>query len=88
MTTRQQLFIRLSSLEEAIELIYKKIPPKPVGVEEIPLENALNRVLAENVYSPISYPPYPRSIVDGYAVRANDVVKAWEDHPIKLQVKG
>ena len=88
MTTRQQLFIRLSSLEEAIELIYKKIPPKPVGVEEIPLENALNRVLAEDVYSPISYPPYPRSIVDGYAVRADDVVKAWEDHPIKLRVKG
>lgn len=88
MPTSQQLFMKLSGLDEAIELIHKKIPPKPVGVEEIPLENALNRVLAENVYSPISYPPYPRSTVDGYAVRADDVVGAWEDHPIKLRVIG
>lgn len=84
----QQLFIRLVSLEEAKELIEKRIPPKPLGIEEIVLEEALGRVLAEDIYSPISYPPYPRSIVDGYAVRSSDVARAWEDNPVELRVKG
>ncbi len=85
---RQQLFIKLTSLEEAWRLIEERIPPKPLGVEEVLIEDSLNRVLAEDVYSPISYPPYPRSIVDGYAVRVDDVRNAWEDRPVELVLKG
>ncbi len=85
---RQQLFIKLTSLEEAWRLIEKRIPPKPLGVEEVLIEDSLNRVLAEDVYSPISYPPYPRSIVDGYAVRVDDVRNVWEDRPVELVLKG
>ncbi len=85
---RQQLFIRLTSLEEAWKLVWEHIPPKPLGVEEAFIEDAFNRVLAEDIYSPISYPPYPRSIVDGYAVRIDDVRNAWEDRPVELLFKG
>lgn len=39
---------------------------------QIPLEKALNRFLAEDVFSPISMPPLPNSAMDGYAIDAND----------------
>ncbi len=85
---RQQLFIKLTSLEEAWKLVEERIPPKPIGIEEVLIEDSLNHVLAEDVHSPISYPPYPRSIVDGYAVRVDDVRNAWEDRPVELVLKG
>jgi len=40
--------------------------------EEIPLENALNRILAQDVLSSIDMPPFPKSAMDGYALRADD----------------
>jgi len=40
--------------------------------EEIPLENALNRILAQDVLSAIDMPPFPKSAMDGYALRADD----------------
>ncbi len=44
-----------------------------LGVETIPLEHALRRVLAEEVYSNRDHPPYDVSAMDGYAVRAADL---------------
>ncbi len=85
---RQQLFIELLSIEDAWRRILEEVPPKPLGVEEVLLEEALGRVVAEDIYSPINYPPYPRSIVDGYAVRSSDVASAWESSPVRLKVKG
>jgi len=40
--------------------------------EEISLENALNRILAQDVLSAIDMPPFPKSAMDGYALRADD----------------
>ena len=42
-------------------------------VETVPLESALFRVLAEKAEAQISVPPFPRSMMDGYAVRAEEV---------------
>ncbi|MGE5578870.1 MAG: gephyrin-like molybdotransferase Glp [Bacillota bacterium] len=49
--------------------------------EEVDLLSALGRVLAEDVVSPEDVPPYPRSTVDGYAVRAADTFGATEALP-------
>src|SRR6201987_3612301 len=46
-----------------------------VGVletESVPLREALGRVLAHDIVSDRDYPPFDRSIRDGYAVRAAD----------------
>lgn len=40
--------------------------------EEIDFEEALNRVLAEDVYATEPVPPFRASIKDGYAVKASD----------------
>lgn len=40
--------------------------------EPLPLSRAAGRVVAEDVHAPFDVPPYARSMMDGYAVRAAD----------------
>ncbi len=43
------------------------------GVERVPLTAALDRVLAEDIVSPINVPAHDNAAMDGYAVRAADL---------------
>ena len=52
------------------------------------IEESLGRLLASNVYSPIDLPYYPRSLVDGCAVRSIDTKHADESHPVSLTYSG
>lgn len=81
-------FRRLVSIEEALSEIYKHFAPTPLGVEEIPLSSAHGRVLARDIQANIDVPPFDRSAMDGYAVRAADTVGADEWSPVVLKVKG
>jgi molybdopterin molybdotransferase len=56
--------------------------------EQIPLDQALNRVVAEAVVSREDLPPFSRSTMDGYAVRARDTFGASEGLPALLEVVG
>jgi molybdopterin molybdotransferase len=51
-------------------------------------EAALGRVLAEPVAAATSLPPWDNSAMDGYAIRAADVVGAAEGDPVRLVVVG
>lgn len=44
----------------------------PLGAERVSLENALNRVLAEDIQSLCAMPPFDNSAMDGYAVASDD----------------
>ena len=46
---------------------------EPLAAERRPLHEALDRVLAEDVASPIDLPPWDNSAMDGYAVRSADM---------------
>jgi putative molybdopterin biosynthesis protein len=82
------MFRKLLTLDEAKSIIRRYFKPKPLGVEEIPLLEAYNRVLAENVTATLEIPPFNRSTVDGYAVKAEDTFGAEENKPIKLKICG
>ena len=82
------MFRRLLSLDEAKNVLQRHLKPKPLGVEEIPLLEAHNRVLAEDVTATLDVPPFNRSTVDGYAVKAEDTFGAEENKPISLKVCG
>jgi len=84
----RKLFHKLSSIDDVISKLSKYLELKPKGIEYVNLDEALNRVLAEDVYSPLDYPPFDRSEVDGYAVRAEDTYGADEEHPIRLKLIG
>jgi molybdopterin molybdotransferase len=54
--------------------------------EPVALREALGRVLARDVVSPVSLPLWDNASMDGYAVRAADVQGASADSPIRLRV--
>jgi len=70
--------------DEAARRIVGALHPLPV--ESVALREALDRVLAEAVYSPIAVPAWDNSAMDGYAVRAADVAGASADRPVILHV--
>jgi len=82
------VFRKLISLDEAKRILEQSFSPKPVGVERVSLSEAHNRVLAEDVVAPTDVPPFSRSTVDGYAVRAADTFGADEDRPVVLKLCG
>ncbi|MBL8830283.1 MAG: molybdopterin molybdotransferase MoeA [Planctomycetaceae bacterium] len=60
------------TVEQALQLVIENTRPLPRV--EVPLLEALGRVLAEDVASDIDSPPYDKSVVDGYAVQTADFV--------------
>lgn len=58
----------------------------PLEVERVGLLDALDRVLAEDIVSPINVPPHNNSAMDGYAVRAEDIQGASKTSPVRLKV--
>lgn len=58
----------------------------PARAERLSLDDALGRVLAADVTSPIAVPPFANAQMDGYAVRAADLAAADADHPVSLPV--
>lgn len=59
-----------------------------VGVEKIPVKQALNRVLAEDISAPHDIPGFDRSTMDGFAVRAASTFGASEGSPAYLTITG
>ncbi|ASJ12943.1 molybdenum cofactor synthesis domain-containing protein [Thermococcus thioreducens] len=79
-------FLKVVPLEKALEVI-DSFPLEP-QVESVPLSEALGRVLAEDIASPVDVPPFDRATVDGYAIRAEDTFMASESEPVRLKVIG
>jgi molybdopterin molybdotransferase len=60
----------MKSVDEALELVLNGL--EPLGAERAPLAEAAGRVAAEPAVSAVDLPPFDRSAMDGYAVRAAD----------------
>ncbi len=74
----------MQSVADAVQRILARVAP--LSAERVPLREALGRVLAEDVRSPITLPHWTNSAMDGYAVRGADVLGASEGAPVELPV--
>jgi putative molybdopterin biosynthesis protein len=83
-----KMFRKLMTFDEAKRAISKQLKPKALGEEEISLLEGYNRILKEDIASTLDIPPFNRSTVDGYAVKAEDTFGAEENQPAKLKVCG
>jgi molybdopterin molybdotransferase len=79
--------VRMLTVEEALTSVLASAGG-PLGVETVPVEDALGRVAAEPLVAASSLPPWPNSAMDGYAIRATDVAGATEPDPVRLAVIG
>ena len=59
-----------------------------LSAEKIPVEESLHRVLAEEIISSVNLPEFPRSTVDGFALKAKDTYGVSEKNPGIVRVVG
>jgi len=72
--------------DEALRTILSTVLPLPE--EDVALAHALGRVTATTVVADEDAVPFPRSAMDGYAVRASEYALAMQDRPIEVPVAG
>ena len=69
-------------VSKAIELIDRNV--STLGAERVGIDKASGRILAEDIFADSDPPPFDRSQMDGYAVRAGDT----KDAPVTLKLVG
>lgn len=80
-------FKLLISREEAVKAILDSVEPIN-RTESIPIEKAVNRVLARDLVANMDIPPFDRAAMDGYAVKAEDTYGASDFNPKTLRLVG
>ena len=73
------------SIEQEMEQILQYTPVIN-ETEEVELNKAGGRILAQDMVAEFNNPPFDRSPVDGYACKAEDLAGASSEHPVKLKV--
>ena len=79
------MFFKVKTTEEVLELVQGF---QPVGEETVSLDRAFGRVLSRDIVSLEDLPGFPRTSVDGYAIRAKDSFGATESLPALLEIVG
>jgi molybdopterin molybdotransferase len=72
------------SVNDALKIVLDGV--EVLDVENVPLLDALHRVLARPVKANDDLPPFPNSSMDGYAVVAADLQDVRSDRPVLLNV--
>jgi putative molybdopterin biosynthesis protein len=80
----QEQFLQVLDRDEAERRFRAAINLTPCGIETVPLDAALGRVLSAHVVSLVDVPFFDRSNVDGFAVVAQDTFGASEEAPRSL----
>jgi molybdopterin molybdotransferase len=76
MLARLKGFEKLTNVDDALQSFLRQLKPERLDSEQVPLNEALGRVTAENIRAKYNLPPFDRSAVDGYALRAKDTFGA------------
>ncbi|SHK10128.1 molybdopterin molybdochelatase [Bradyrhizobium lablabi] len=82
----QDQFLTILSREEAMARFDAALFPRALPSEQRRLADAQGCVLAQDIVAPIDVPPFDRSNVDGFAVRAADLSKAGEAAPVRVML--
>lgn len=78
--------LKVDTLEQAREKLMRAVGEDWGKSCRVPVTEALDRILAEDVYGVLDIPGFRRSMVDGYAVQAKDTMGAGESIPVFLRV--
>ncbi len=84
---KQQQFLDVIDRDEAERRFHEALRPTALGSETVALENALGRILAEDIVAHVDVPSFDRSNFDGFAVRANDTFGAQESDARQLSLQ-
>ena len=81
-------FLALLPPAQALDVLFKHLPPHRPTAHIVDTTAALGCVTASEILSPEPLPAFPRSAVDGYAVKAADTYGASDALPAYLKLVG
>lgn len=73
-------------MDEALQTWLNVLKVETCSDTTVPLNKALNRVLATDLIATYDLPPFDKSAVDGYALKAKDTTGATQFKPVTLQL--
>lgn len=79
-------FQKLTKTDQALKSWLKMLQFTKLKITEVPLQEALNRVLAQELIANEDSPRFDKSAVDGYAVKSGDLMGATQFKPVKLEL--
>ena len=79
-------FQKLTLIDQALQIWFDTLKIGKPKVTQVPLNQALNRVLAEDLYAQESLPRFDKSAMDGYAVKSVDLAGASQSKPVVLKL--
>jgi molybdopterin molybdotransferase len=79
-------FQKLTRTDKALEKWFSTLKIGKPNTELVLLQEALSRVLAEDLVAPEDVPRFDKSAMDGYAVRSSDLVGATQFKPVVLEL--
>jgi len=87
MTHQRNIYLKMTSLENARELMFARFAaPSPPATETVPVTDAVGRVLAAPVFARLSSPNFHSAAMDGIAVQAEQTFGTSETSPRQLQI--
>ena len=78
--------MNIQTLKEASDCLLNLAKPETQTIEHILLQDAFERILAEDITAKIPVPSFAKSAYDGYALRQADTATASPEHPVTLDV--
>jgi molybdopterin molybdotransferase len=81
-------FLTLLPPDQARDKLLSALSPPTIDSDHLAVDSALGRVAAADVIAPHPLPEFPRTTVDGYAVRARDTFGATDSLPTYLSLIG
>ena len=79
-------FQKLTRVDEALQTWLNILKIKSCGETTVSLNKALNHVLATDLIATDDLPPFDKSAVDGYALKAEETTGATQFKPVTLQL--
>jgi len=83
----RNVYRNLVTFQKAVELVEANMRPV-METETVFIDEALGRIISEDIFCPMNTPPFNRATMDGYAVRSADIAGCSSDKPSRLKISG
>ena len=85
MGVKRNVYLEMISLEAAKAVLFEKFPGKITLKENVPVEDSVDRILAEPVIAKVNSPGFHAAAMDGIAVKAEKTYGASQAKPLQLK---
>lgn len=85
---RSEGFRNITKIDDALRIFFDALGTPAIKLEPVSIQKALGRILSEDVVANQFIPSTDQSVMDGYAVRSEDVQNASQENPVILEVVG